>query len=279
MRDSRIHASLRRVAENGPRLVSLALGAFILSDLGRASWLLVRTDPGMPKPAPARSAPVSSRIDVQRIMAGHLFGVAAGDQDPDKAPLSTANLQLAGTIATDDPKRGLAIIGGDGRIKVYNVGDPVDGAALFSVYLDHVILRRGGNFETLTLPRVLARSPSGNPTTPAAATAELDDTDASTRTNARSAADAVRGVMATDPTGKIRGLRVFPNGDRAAFDNSGLHGGDLVVAINGRSLQGQDRQSGQAIVSALKTSTQATVTVERNGQMQDVTIDTVGIGP
>jgi len=62
---------------------------------------------------------------------------------------------LAGTIATEDPKRGVAIISDGGPAKVYSVGDNVGGATLHSVYLDHVILDRGGVLETLLLPRLL----------------------------------------------------------------------------------------------------------------------------
>ena len=76
-------------------------------------------------------------------------------QDPANAPPSTANLVLAGTIATQDPKHGVAIISDGGPSKVYSVGDNVGGAYLHSVYLDHVILDRGGQLETLLLPRLL----------------------------------------------------------------------------------------------------------------------------
>jgi type II secretory pathway component PulC len=43
-------------------------------------------------------------------------------------PESAANLVLAGTIATSDPKRGVAIISDGGPAKVYSVGDNVGGA-------------------------------------------------------------------------------------------------------------------------------------------------------
>ncbi len=114
-----------------------------------------------PQPVPSASAPSPQHpaLDIQNVIAAHLFGVAAvngGAQDPENAPQSSANLLLAGTIATQDPKRGVAIISdGGGPSKVYSVGDRVGGASLHSVYLDHVILDRGGALETLQLPRQL----------------------------------------------------------------------------------------------------------------------------
>jgi type II secretory pathway component PulC len=55
---------------------------------------------------------------------------------------------------------------------------------------------------------------------------------------------------------------------------SGLRPGDLVVAVNGASLEDQDRQTGQEIFNTMKTSSQATVTVvDRAGTRHDVTIN------
>ena len=75
-----------------------------------------------------------------------------------------------GTIATQDPKHGVAIISDGGPSKVYSVGDNVSGATLHSVYLDHVILDRAGVLETLLLPRQLAGEPADGrrPPVPAA---------------------------------------------------------------------------------------------------------------
>jgi len=75
-----------------------------------------------------------------------------------RQPLSSANLVLTGTIASQDPKHGIAIISDGGPAKVYSVGDNVNGASLHSVYLDHVILDRAGALETLQLPRLLTGS-------------------------------------------------------------------------------------------------------------------------
>src|ERR1700681_1098471 len=169
MFDLRTHEWLSRLQGNGPRLVSLGLAALIAVELARIAISLLGGGPGKsPQPALASVAPRAQHtgLDIQSVVSAHLFGIAAADpsaQDPANAPQSTANLVLAGTIATQDPKRGVAIISDGGPSKVYSVGDNVGGAALHSVYLDHVILDRGGALETLILPRLLGPGMRGAP--------------------------------------------------------------------------------------------------------------------
>jgi type II secretory pathway component PulC len=72
----------------------------------------------------------------------------------------------------------------------------------------------------------------------------------------------------------LRGFRVFPNGNRvASFDKSGLRGGDLLVAVNGASMLDLDRQTGKEILNGLSTPGTVTVTIERNGERRDVTLN------
>src|SRR3984893_2266402 len=169
MLDSRTHEWLSRLQGNGPRLVSLALAALIAVELARIAISLIGGGPvKSPQPVLTAVAPRAQHagLDVQSVVSAHLFGVAAPDpsaQDPTNAPQSTANLVLTGTIATQDPKRGVAIISDGGPSKVYSVGDNIGGASLHSVYLDHVILDRGGQLETLLLPRLLGPGMHGPP--------------------------------------------------------------------------------------------------------------------
>jgi general secretion pathway protein C len=233
-----------------------------------------------PPSGPPRAAPPPpgrERLDVGEIAAAHLFGVAAADlrgldaQDP--VP-STAPLLLAGTVATDDPKDGLAIIGGAGPERVYKVGDSVDGASLHSVYLDRVILNRSGRLESLVLPRLLLL-PTGRSVdrrVPPSSTVESSESESPAAAKSPTTSDVLRAGLFTGADGKLRGFRVFPSGDRTAFDKSGLRTGDLVVAVNGTSLQDQDRQAAGDILRTMNSSSQATVTIDRNGHRQDVTV-------
>ena len=268
---------------NGPKLVSFALAALIAVELARIVISLLSGGPvKSPQPVLANVAPRAQRagIDVQGVVSAHLFGVAAvdpGAQDPANAPQSTANLVLAGTIATQDPKHGVAIISDGGPSKVYSVGDRIGGATLHSVYLDHVILDRGGALETLLLPRLLgpgmrgapvARRGGGDPRTVAA----VDNIRRMVQQDPGILDQVMRVVPSYDSAaGKLRGFRAYPGRNRQIFSKLGLKAGDLVTAINGTPLD--DPQRGQEIFNTIQTSDHATVTIERGGQKQDITLN------
>jgi len=254
----------------GPWLVSATLCALIAVDLARASMTLFFGGlPEAPLPAAAINtprAPERPAVDVHSILAARLFGVPAADpaaQDPTGAPRPASHLLLAGTLATDNPTTGLAIISDSGPAQVYKVGASVGGASLQSVYRDRVILSRNGTSETLVLPK----PPLGKGTPAAAAAAAPSMTE-----SGRNAADVMRTSATLRPDGKLRGFRVYPNGNRVAFDKSGLRGGDLVVAVNGTSLEDQDRNTGQEMLNTLVASGTATLTIMRNGERRDITV-------
>jgi len=282
MLDTRSNQWLSRLQGNGPAYVSLVLAALIAIELARMAISFLGGPVKSPQPVVNRPAAPHVRpgVDVQQVVSAHLFGIAAvepGAQDPANAPLSSANLVLAGTIASQDPKHGVAIITDGGPSKVYSVGDNVSGATLHSVYLDHVILDRAGVLETLMLPRQLAGS---RPMAAAHRPAGADP-----RTVA--AVDNIRRLVQQDPgildqvmrtvasydnaAGKLRGFRAYPGRNRAIFSKLGLKPGDLVTAINGTVLD--DPQHSQEVFNTIQTSDHVTVTVERGGQKQDITLN------
>jgi hypothetical protein len=71
--------------------------------------------------------------------------------------------------------------------------------------------------------------------------------------------------------GKLRGFRAFPGRNRQIFSKLGLKSGDLVTAINGTPLD--DPQRSQEVFNTIQTSDHVTVTVERGGQKQDITLN------
>jgi general secretion pathway protein C len=283
MLDSRTNDWLSRLQGNGPRLVSLGLAALIAVELARIAVALLSGGPvKSPQPVLPSVAPraQAAGLDIQSVVSAHLFGVAAPDpstQDPANAPQSTANLVLAGTIASQDPKRGVAIISDGGPSKVYAVGDNVGGATLHSVYLDHVILDRGGQLETLLLPRLMGpgmhgpavvRRSGGDPRTVAA----VDNI----RRMVQQDPGVLDQVMRTVPSydnaaGRLRGFRAYPGRNRQIFNKLGLKPGDLVTAINGTALD--DPQRSQDVFNTIQTSDHVTVTLERGGQKQDITLN------
>jgi general secretion pathway protein C len=284
MLDTRTQEWLSRLQGDGPRLVSWVLAVLIAVELARIAISLLSGGPvKSPQPVLTSPAPLTRHagLDVQSVISAHLFGVATIDpstQDPDNAPQSTANLVLAGTIATQDPKRGVAIISDGGPSKVYSVGDNVGGASLHSVYLDHVILDRGGQLETLLLPRLLGPGMNGPPVV-----RRRGGADPRTVT----AVDNIRRLVQQDPgildqvmrtvpsydnaAGKLRGFRAYPGRNRQIFNKLGLKPGDLVTAINGTTLD--DPQRSQEVFNTIQTSDHVSVTVERGGQKQEITLN------
>ncbi len=281
MLETRTNEWLSRLQSNGPNLVSLGLAALIAVELARMAVSVLSGPVKSPQPTLARSAQTRPHptVNVQAVVSAHLFGLAVADpatQDPANAPLSSANLVLAGTIATQDPKHGIAIISAGGPSKVYSVGDNVNGASLYSVYLDRVILDRGGTLETLVLPRQLPGDRSQ---------ASARRLGANQRTVA--AVDNVRRLVQQDPgildqvmrtvasydnaAGKLRGFRAYPGRNRAIFNKLGLKPGDLVTAINGQPLD--DPQRSQEVFNTIQTSDHVTVTLERGGQRQDISLN------
>jgi general secretion pathway protein C len=280
MSQTRIPDWLGRLPQNGPWLVSLALAALIAVDAARIAVSFWGGGPVKPVLPETQAAPPLARntgVDIASITNAHLFGSAVPDpQSEDAARDSTANLVLAGTIATQDPKHGLAIVADGGPAKVYSVGNNIGGATLYSVYMDHVILDRGGTLETLKLPRlvlggrpVVARRQGGaDPTT----AANLENVRRLVQEDPNILNEVMRAVPSYDnKAGKLRGFRVYPGRNRSAFNGLGLRPGDLVTAINGTPLD--DPQRGQEIFNTIQSAASASVTIERGGQTIDVTMN------
>ncbi len=283
MFDTRINEWLPRLQANGPKAVSWVLGALILLQVLQIGYSLFSKPLKTPQPVlPAAALPTQpSGVNIQAVVAAHLFGVSAVDpasQDPANAPQSQANLLLAGTIATQDPKHGVAIISDNGApAKVYSVGDRIGGASLHSVYLEHVILDRGGTLETLLLPRQVPpsvrvtatrRAAGGDPRT----TAAVDNIRRMVQQDPSILDQVMRTVASYDnAAGKLRGFRAYPGRNRAIFSKLGLKAGDLVTAINGTPLD--DPQRSQDVFNTIQTSDHVTVTIERGGQRQDITLN------
>jgi type II secretion system protein C len=270
MFDSALNNFLRRIARKGPALVSLVLAALIAAELARAALSLLHAPPVPPRLEAHRPSQLpgrKERVDVKEIMAAHLFGIFAVDPNDTEGPQpTTARLVLDGTIATDDPNHGVAIISDDLRSKVYSVGQNVSGALLYSVYLDHVLLDRNGRLEILALPRLMTgEQPSARNSHPRPATAAQSS-------DAPDAPRALTDLLQVTPTmsNGTRAYRVLGGGDNLALQESGLRMGDLMTAINGASLE--DPQSAQRAFDELHSG-HAVVTVLRRGRPTNINVN------
>jgi general secretion pathway protein C len=136
------------------------------------------------------------------------------------------------------------------------------------------LLNRSGRLETLRLPKELSTTspgsqlPMASPLPQPAPAAGLREV---ITENATRLADIVR-IAPHVQEGQVVGFRVTPGRDRDAFEALGLQPGDVVSDINGTMLD--DPSQGLAVFQALGESTQANVTVLRDGVPQVIVIDT-----
>ena len=283
IRDLTGTASIARLSSQLPQIATVVLAIAIAVELGFLV-LAFRDSTGLaarPTPSPASARPVRRGLDAQRIVAAHLFGVAApANAAGSNVPDTRVNLLLTGTIATNDPKRGLAIIGETAaNAKVYSVGASVGGGVtLYAVYTDHVLLDRAGTIESLALPR---QALAGGP-----ARAAISGLPGGNATFGQpNLAESVRRLIARDPgvvsevmrpqqvfsNGQLRGFRVYPGRNRQQFAKLGLQPGDLVTSVNGTALD--DPARGNEIFRTIGSSDSVRVTIERNGRPQELTLN------
>lgn len=218
-----------------------------------------------PSPQPTRNV-----VDVPSILRANLFGQSAPTQGAAGAPVTSMALLLAGVIADTDEKLGFAMLGtSSADIKFYKVGATVPGGAqLHAVYVDRVLLDRGGVIEALLMPPRLAASMAAPPP-PATQVAAppVERVQQIMRENPGILGQVIQ-RQAVFSAGKLRGMRVYPGSSPEAFNRLGLKPGDLVTAINGTSLDDQTRSN--EIFNTLSSAAEARVTVMRGGTQQEL---------
>lgn len=262
---------------NGARLATGILGVLIAVQLAVmvTDWFA-----GPPAPAAASGAPPAAvagnqpQFDVVALMNAHLFGQAANNMDSRNAPTTSMAMVLAGTIASEDPRKGFALIGDSAAAaRVYAVGASLpSGVRLHEVYRDRVIIDRGGALEALLLPRNAAVLGAPPPTAARVQDNPLQAAQEALQRNPDALSEIVRAQPVGDlGAGKIRGVRVFPGRNTAAFSKLGLRAGDLVTSVNGTPLDDPNRAL--EIFGTLQSVPEARVGVVRNGRPTEIVVN------
>ncbi|HXR20113.1 MAG TPA: type II secretion system protein GspC [Steroidobacteraceae bacterium] len=253
----------------GVLLIAVAIDCALILTRALSVTALPAAGSASARPVPLKG-PVNPTLELATIVNAHLFG-SAGAQPGSAAPQTTMPLILAGVIADKDPAKGQAIIGETAAAaKLFAVGAMISGGArLSSVYGDRVLLERNGRLETLMLPRTTAKA--GGPAMPLTPPQSAAPAGA-LRDNATVLAGLVR-VQPVYSQGKLTGYRIFPGGSHgaSAFSQLGLRSGDLILAVNGTSLD--DAARAMEVLQTLSSSASATITVSRNGQSQEVNLN------
>lgn len=275
-----------RVNEHLPVAVSVAAVILIGYYLARIFWLVYPQGPQAPWQPPApmvKSGPaVTGTADYATITAAHLFGEVSTEPPPVtgdaalNAPDTSLSLQLRGAIAAEDPRFAHAIIAdGSGKEQVYFVNSTLPGGATVQqIQADRVILARAGQLEVLRLPREgqgggSAGTFSPAQPRPAAAPAQQNVQELVTQ-NAAGFLEVVR-PQPFMPNGQLKGYRIYPGPNRQQFASLGLRAGDLVTEINGIALN--NPAQGMEVFRSLGDAPQVTVTVERDGQPQVLSLN------
>jgi general secretion pathway protein C len=220
----------------------------------------------------------TARRIIERRIFGRVDATQATEELEQQGDIeeTSLNLELKGTIVAKGQGETVAIIAeADGPEKIYKTGDAIPGrATLHAVYMDRVLIRRAGKLETLSLPR--ADETTANKTRSSNRRTTRNQTSAGSLREVISRSPArLTDVIRPQPVfrdGKQQGYRVYPGRQRQQFSQLGLRPGDMITQINGMPLD--DPARGMEVFRSLGEATQVTVTVERNGQQQVMTLDT-----
>ncbi|ASD65910.1 type II secretion system protein GspC [Pseudoalteromonas piscicida] len=275
------HAKLSRIIV----VLSVVYVAFLFSQLFWLLWPVPQTQPLLPA-SQLYSQSSSGGITSQGIVSQNLFGEANAKPDTkpqpvvSDAPETTLNVRLTGIVAvSQDDGAGLAIIESQGRQETYSVDAPITGtrAKLARVLPDRVILDVSGRFETLMLDGIEFSRTVAMPTKP-----KKIVNNATSPTPPRNELANRRQELINEPgklfdyikisperrNGELIGYRLTPGKDPELFKQVGLQANDLAIAINGFQLT--DMKQAMSAINELRTSTDANITIERDGQVMDV---------
>ena len=246
----------------------------------------------------------SDRVNTQSILEQNLFGKAdAAPKKPvskqtqviNNAPETRLSINLTGIVAVSgNDLTGLAIIESQGQQITYLVDEVVQGtrAKLAQVLPDRVILDVSGRFETLMLDGmdftktvsmpVLAQRENDEPELDAGPQESDRQIDVTADQEVKEEIIETRDELLKDPgklfdyirvsqamkDGELVGYRLSPGKDPALFTKMGLQNNDLAVSINGYQLN--DLQQAMSAINELRNSTDANITIERDGEQIDV---------
>lgn len=245
--------------------------------LTRLLWALVpAAEPSVTAPprvinpvSAGHASAAAAPVDINRMVAWHLFGEAGAVAPVVAAPEATAQansragiedgaqqtrlqLKLNGIVASTDDGLGHAIIEYQNQQAVYAVEDklPVAGQVkLAKVMPQQVVLDNGGTYELLVLfdESSLGTAAPAMPTVAPPASEQIDkrsDTEATSLAqsyrerlyqNPQSLADVVN-ISAVREGPALLGYRLSPGKDQEQFTKLGFKAGDLVTSVNGISL-------------------------------------------
>ncbi|HGH5396574.1 type II secretion system protein GspC [Raoultella planticola] len=254
-----------------PHIAMLVTLLLIGQQLAKLSWRMI-----LPAYSPAiemNDAPeISPLIPAPKteLPVFTLFGRAekkpqssAHDESLDQAPLSSLKLRITGLLASSDAARSIVIIAKGNQQVSLMTGDSTPGneARIIAILRDRIIVNYRGRNEAILLADDGSMKAAGAPDT------ALNSPLSKIRQQPQNILNYlnISPVMVNE---QLSGYRLNPGKDPTLFRESGLHENDLAVALNGLDLR--DRQQAQQALKQLPELSEITLTVEREGQRQDI---------
>lgn len=275
----------RRHGSGLPSLITLLLVLLLAKQLAGLFWVLVPVPKSVAwAPAPGFIAPSAGKpvLNQDALAAAHLFGqyqASASTASLANAPDTQLNFTLLGILAGSKESESRALIAKEaGDEGAYAIGDDIaPGVNLQAIFPDRAILSRNGRLETLRLDKdspsnapVFAASNNAEPQEGSPAAAQmLASIKEQVVSDPGKAANFIR-VQPITGDGGLKGYRVYPGPERAAFNAAGLKPGDVVTAINGTPLD--DPSQALQLLQSLSQAGSMSLTIDRNGVSQSVNI-------
>lgn len=300
---AKVEQQIKRLPQKKLATIIVVLAVIYCGFLGAKVFWLLMEQPQSNSVLPTASSTNKDdlRADVGAIRRALLFGdakaveqVAPQQEVISDAPETRLSINLTGVVAaTDNNQLGLAIIESQGRQETYAVDDVIKGtrAKLAKVLPDRAILDVSGRFETLmldgmnftkTVSMPVPASKQPNQNTGPQANQLKQTVNATSNPELKNALKETRQQVLADPgkiseyirvqpvrnNGQLEGYRLSPGKDPALFKQMGLQNNDIAVSINGYQLS--DLKQAMSAMQELRNSTDASITVNRNGQLIDV---------
>jgi len=260
--------------------VEIALGLALAVQLGQLVWIVVQ-----PRAEAAATATIRPEVSAPDYSVFQRFDAFFRTGDLSSLAEATAagssQMRLFG-VRAGGSGGGSAIIGlADGRQVSVGVGEEVEpGLILQSVGQDHVTLARGGSITRLIFSDTPVGAAPPPPPPPGPQTV------APPAEAAPAVAPAVAAGPRVDPARlmaqaslrprmqglRVNGFTVSAGGDGSALKAAGLQSGDVILAVNGTSLDSLDRIAG--LRGQLSNAASAEIRFERGGAVQTTTIRT-----
>ena len=266
----RLTISNKKIINYAPHIVTSIILFFICQQLAQLTWKIILpvnfTDNALSPADMTAPATPSPETALPRFT---LFGLAektsasAHGGNLDQAPVSALKLRVTGLLASTDPSRAIAIMMKGNQQVSLGIGDNTPGgeAKIVAIFPDRLIVNYRGRNEAIPLfndPPAAGKNSAAPPARQLAQEFREQPQNILHYLN-------ISPVMVND---KLSGYRLNPGKDPALFRQAGLKENDLAIALNGLDLR--DKEQSRQALAQLPELTEITLTVERDGQKQDI---------